>query len=262
MRPPDSSRQITEVSTQVLHEKDQVQRVGRGSLEAEPEIEATGVVIGGVNDESPHAHLFGDRRTTQHRVLQERTPETTALMPSIDGKPSENQDRHGPIGRLALDGAGGGVGGIDLANCESVVADDPLLNGRYEHANRPARFRMSRVPEQPRREELVPAVEPVQPVLPTKRLRARVAHCCPYSKTLGFEKSSRSPAGIRGGRSSISLNACQLSSSNSNRVLSARTRLASATAACLTKSVKLEWAEIDAARTSSSSDSATRRFQR
>src|SRR6187397_151737 len=104
------------------------------------------------------------------------------------------------------------------------------------------------------------ATEVVEVMLPPQRLGLRIRH--DYSKTLGFEKSLRSPLGTRGGRSSSCVNCSQLDSPSGNWVRSARMRRASATAATRMKLLYLVSARSLAARTKASSDSSTRTFQR
>lgn len=157
---------LVEIPPQILHEKNQVERVGRGFFKAEAKVKRTGVFAHSVNHESTHSRLLRDRPTTKHGVLQQGPSDAFALMPLIDRQAGENHNRNGPIYRLAFQHALRRIGGLDLPNGQPVVANDTFAVLRCHEDPRGANsFGMARATNEPSGEGFVAAVESLQPML-------------------------------------------------------------------------------------------------
>jgi hypothetical protein len=122
----------------VLQEHEQVKRVGWRFLESELHVPALRGIVLGVDQQDPSADGLSRLDAPKQRVLQERSPEASALAVAVDCEPGEQDRRHWSNPRLTFERSGGRILRRDLRRSKREIADDGLaiVERRHEDARR------------------------------------------------------------------------------------------------------------------------------
>jgi len=127
-------------------------------------------------DDGSHAHRTGNLIAAEQRVLKQGPSKSTLLVFLIDGEPRKDEDRHRPLGWLALEEALRGVIWLDLTDRQRVEADhSPSICGD-ESASRAGRLRVAGMPLQPAVQGHLAGYELGEIVRASQRLWPRIAH--------------------------------------------------------------------------------------
>jgi hypothetical protein len=145
-----------------------------------------------MGDYSPYAHRLRDGSAAQQHILKQRSTDAPMLVIAIDRKPSQDEDRHRSLCRLAFQQSLCRVVWLNLPDCQRVVANDAIPAAGYEGSRRTG-LSVPRVAMKPAVKCVFLAAKVAKVVLSSQRLRLRVPHGLLEDAWLG-EKLSQ-PAG-------------------------------------------------------------------
>ncbi len=222
--PPDRhlSRRRTRAAD-VFHHQEQMQGVSWGRLELrdQMQVEGSGVVGFGVNQQAPAADSPSRSRRSPHDVCQESCPQP---LPFVAGRHSEPREQCDRLRTLAGTGAQpvGRVAGGNARHAPGVVSDHlDAVGGRdHEHPCRAGRMGLAAKTSKPARLRSGSAGEARNVVRRFQQARRPVPGRHSSTNGDGRDMSDRKPTSSRAGRRFSSSHARRPSSSSANSVRS------------------------------------------
>ena len=162
----------------VFQKHEQVERVGRRFLKAEPRVPRLRSLVLCMDEEQSRPDRVGCLDASKEHVLKQRSAEALALLALVDRESRQQDRRHGACSRLALERSGGRVLRGDLGRSECVVADNCLsiLEGRDKDTRGVGGLCGVGAPFEPLVECRLTTLELVQAMLFAERLGAPVSH--------------------------------------------------------------------------------------
>lgn len=185
----------------ILEQEDELPVVAWCGLETEAPIEGIGLGVDRMRQQRSNAGVLGHGDRSSDGVLQEAEAETAPLVAPVDCQPRQDDQRDRVLPHPAADPLRR-FERVDLADGEAEVPGHAIVVTGDEGARRPAPLGLASVSQQPVRERRFAAVEPVDSVMNSKRLRRRQAHLS--AQTGRRENRSANPGLSDSGRSSIS----------------------------------------------------------
>ncbi len=139
--------------------------VSWGGFESELIVEARRIFLH-MSDDRSYACGLSNGPAAEEGILEERSADSSALMPHVNRQPRQHQNWHRPFSRLALQQSLSCVRRLDLRNGKGVIADYRASVKGDEGASRLSCLCMSRIAVQPAVQGLVPAAKICEIVLP------------------------------------------------------------------------------------------------
>ena len=210
------SRKGLQKGVQVLHEQEQVARIGGARLELQGFLPDPSFIVLGMHEERPDAGDLGGFGRSEQRVLDQCLAQPLSLTRPAHREAGEKHDGDRISGQ-ALAHPGRGVGRLDGACCKTVVPDHSPSPADSISTSASGALVRKRETLQETIERLLPAVESINLVVCGKLFdqRRSLAAAC-HSSTL-FPASNRARRGLSvTGRSSTSWKARHASSSSRN----------------------------------------------
>ena len=111
----------------ILHEQHQVHRIDGCGFEIELQVEPSGVLVNGMDEQSADANGISSLRGSYQRIEQQSLSEALALLLVIDRKAAQESKADRVIGET-LDHSRRGIVAADAAGSERVIPDDEIIS--------------------------------------------------------------------------------------------------------------------------------------